>query len=92
MGASIEQARAAKSLLRANFDGEQDVLGIGLGRGDDGYMVRVNVRRSGVAVPESVDGVTVVTRVVAPASPQPAASRRRPATRPSAANAASIST
>jgi hypothetical protein len=41
-------------------------VGLGLARGDTGYVVKVNLADAGAAsrVPEHVDGVTVVTEVI----------------------------
>jgi hypothetical protein len=59
-------ARAAKSALAARLSTEPGVVGVGLARGDGGYVVKVNLVDPGVArrVPGDVDGVPVVTEVI----------------------------
>lgn len=70
MGVGIEKARTAKNLLCARLDGHPDVVGVGLARTDDGYVLRVNVRRR-VNLPRSVEGVTVTSAVTG--APRPLA-------------------
>ena len=59
-------ARAAKSALAARLSAEPGVVGVGLARGDGGYVVKVNLSDAGAAgrVPGDVDGVPVVTQVI----------------------------
>lgn len=67
--ADLEQARAAKSRVRAALLGHEGVEGVGLApEGTGGYCVRVNVLRAAAAreVPAAVDGVPVHVRVVGP--------------------------
>jgi hypothetical protein len=59
-------ARAAKSTLAARLSADPGVVGVGLARGDGGYVVKVNLSDAGAAgrVPGHVDGVRVVTQVI----------------------------
>lgn len=66
--ADLEQARAAKSRVRAALAGHDGIEGIGLAPEGGGYCVQVNVLRvaAGSDVPADVDGVPVHVRVVGP--------------------------
>ncbi len=59
-------ARAAKQALSAQLSAQAGVVGIGLARRDNGYVVKVDVADADAAgrVPRDVDGVRVVTEVV----------------------------
>jgi hypothetical protein len=59
-------ARAAKSALAERLAAEPGVVGIGLARRDDAYVVKVDLVDAEAAglVPDDVDGVRVVTEVV----------------------------
>jgi hypothetical protein len=59
-------ARAAKSALSARLATDPGVVGVGLARGDSGYVVKVDLAdaRAASRVPGDVDGVRVVTEVV----------------------------
>jgi hypothetical protein len=59
-------ARAARSVLAARLSADPGVVGIGLARGDHGYVVKVDLADAGTAsrVPGDVDGVPVVTDVI----------------------------
>jgi len=59
-------ARAAKSVLAARLSAVPGVVGVGLARGDAGYVVKVDLAdaRAVGGVPGDVDGVPVVTEVV----------------------------
>ncbi|MGY1591629.1 hypothetical protein ACI79D_06585 [Geodermatophilus sp. SYSU D00708] len=59
-------ARAAKSALSARLAADPEVVGVGLARGESGYVVKVNLAdaRAASRVPGDVDGVRVVTEVV----------------------------
>ena len=59
-------ARAAKSTLTARLSADPGVVGIGLARREDGYVVKVNLADPAAAprVPGDVDGVRVVTEVL----------------------------
>ena len=59
-------ARAAKSALAARLSADPGVVGVGLARGDAGYVVKVDLADPSAAsrVPGDVDGVRVVTEVV----------------------------
>ncbi len=59
-------ARAAKSALSARLSGDPGVVGVGLSRRDDGYVLRVDLADAAAAprVPGDVDGVRVVTEVI----------------------------
>jgi hypothetical protein len=59
-------ARAAKSALAAQLSTEPGVVGVGLARGDTGYVVKVDLAdaRTATRVPVTVDGVRVVTQVI----------------------------
>lgn len=80
MPVSLEQARAAKTSARTLFAGRNDVVGIGIGKSGDDYVVRVNVlssaKRRG-AIPRNIEGVRIVLVQVGPA--------RKLATRPTMA-------
>ena len=64
-------ARAAKSVLVERLSGDPGVVGIGLGRRDDGYVLTVELtdRAVGPRVPGVVDGVRVVTAVIGAVRP-----------------------
>lgn len=68
----LEQARAAKRVLRAELGDRRGVCGIGVARTQDGYGLQVNVTEPAArtAVPSSVDGVDVRVRVTGPVSAQ----------------------
>jgi hypothetical protein len=59
-------ARAARTTLAARLAADPGVVGIGLARGDTGYVVKVDLADAGSAsrVPDEVDGVPVVTDVI----------------------------
>jgi hypothetical protein len=59
-------ARAAKSALSEQLAAVPEVVGIGLARRGNGYVVKVDLADPGAAgrVPGDVDGVRVVTHVV----------------------------
>ena len=59
-------ARAAKSVLSARLSDDPGVIGIGLTRGADGYVVKVDLTDPAAQprVPGDVDGVRVVTEVI----------------------------
>jgi hypothetical protein len=61
-----DAARAAKSTLAASLADAPGIVGIGLARAAQGYVVKVNLADAGAAsrVPDDVDGVRVVTEVV----------------------------
>jgi hypothetical protein len=64
-------ARAAKSALAARFAADPGVAGVGLGREDTEYVVRVDLTEAGAGsrVPRDVDGVRVVTHVIGAVRP-----------------------
>ncbi|WP_182112438.1 MULTISPECIES: hypothetical protein [unclassified Actinotalea] len=64
--ADLNEARTAKSHLRAALSGHEGVRGIGVRPDGDGYALRVNVEHPGdrTGVPDRVDGVPVDVRVV----------------------------
>lgn len=66
--AELDEARAAKARLRSDLAGRDDVCGVGLSRGADGYHLQVNLlRESGRHdLPGHVDGVRVDIRVSGP--------------------------
>jgi hypothetical protein len=68
MGAMTDRAsaRAAKSALSARLAADPGVVGVGVARGESGYVVKVNLADAHAAsrVPGNVDGVRVVTEVV----------------------------
>jgi hypothetical protein len=66
VSADLERARAAKARLAAELAGQETVVGIGLHRTADGFGVKVNLRRAGLALPADVDGVPVTVDVVGP--------------------------
>jgi hypothetical protein len=59
-------ARAARSTLATRLAAEPGVVGIGLARREQGYVVKVDLAdpAAGANVPRDVDGVRVVTEVV----------------------------
>ena len=61
-----DAARAAKSSLAASLAGAPGIVGIGLARAEQGYVLKVNLADADAAnrVPDDVDGVRVVTEVV----------------------------
>lgn len=65
MGATLEQARAAKDVLAEQLREHPAVNGIGVAReGADAHVVRVNLSEPADGVPEEVEGVPVRVRVV----------------------------
>jgi hypothetical protein len=64
-------ARAAKSVLAARLAEEPGVVGVGLARRADDYVVKVDLVDPSAAgrVPGSVDGVPVVTEVIGAVRP-----------------------
>ena len=64
-------ARAAKSVLAERLSDDPGVVGIGLGRRDDDYVLTVNLTDPavGARVPGVVDGVRVVTLVIGAVRP-----------------------
>jgi hypothetical protein len=64
-------ARAAKSVLSERLSDDPGVVGVGLARRDDGYVVTVNLTDPAVRtrVPGVVDGVRVVTAVIGTVRP-----------------------
>jgi hypothetical protein len=59
-------ARAARTALAARLSAEPGVVGIGLARREQDYVVKVDLADAATAVrvPGDVDGVRVVTEVV----------------------------
>jgi hypothetical protein len=59
-------ARAAKTALAARLSADPGVVGVGLARGEHGYVVKVDLSDAVAAgrVPGDVDGVPVVTEVI----------------------------
>ena len=64
-------ARAAKSALTDRLSGEPGVVGIGLARQANDYVLKVDLADPNAAprVPENVDGVRVVTEVTGAVRP-----------------------
>jgi hypothetical protein len=64
-------ARAAKGVLAARLAAEPGVVGVGLARLADDYVVKVDLADPSAAgrVPGSVDGVPVVTEVIGAVRP-----------------------
>jgi hypothetical protein len=64
-------ARAAKSALTDRLSGEPGVVGIGLARQANDYVLKVDLVDPTAAprVPENVDGVRVVTEVTGAVRP-----------------------
>jgi len=64
--ATLEQARAAKTTLRARLAGVSEVRGIGVAFLPEGCGVKVMVDRlpGGLIIPEEVDGVPVVIEII----------------------------
>ena len=64
-------ARAAKSALTDRLSGESGVVGIGLARQANDYVLKVDLVDPTAAprVPENVDGVRVVTEVTGAVRP-----------------------
>ncbi|MGY1703134.1 hypothetical protein ACI79C_01060 [Geodermatophilus sp. SYSU D00697] len=59
-------ASAAKRTLSARLAADPGVVGVGVARGESGYVVKVNLADTHAAsrVPGDIDGVRVVTEVV----------------------------
>lgn len=66
VAAGISQARAVKDELGKQLASVSEVNGIGLVRHEDGWAVKVNLVLpvSDLAIPQSIDGVDVLTDVV----------------------------
>lgn len=61
----LEQARQAKRTLLGELADDERIVGIGIARAGDGYLVKVNLAvAAAYVVPSTVDGVPVVTEVV----------------------------
>lgn len=70
--ATIDQARAAKEHALVLLAGERRVNGIGVGRVEGGFCVRVDLLEPlpSATVPTELDGVPVHTTVTGPARAQ----------------------
>ena len=69
--ADLQQARAAKALLRTALSGHAGVQTVGLARLRDGYCVQVNLAHAeDDDIPGTVDGVPVRVRVVGAVHPR----------------------
>ena len=65
MNATIEQALAAKAKLKERLKDRSDVVGIGIGREQASYCVKVNLGAEASGdLPQNVDGVMVRYEVV----------------------------
>ena len=64
-------ARAAKSVLAESLGSDPRIVGIGLARREQEYVLKVNLADADAArrVPADVDGVSVVTEVVGTVRP-----------------------
>lgn len=66
-GTDIDTARRAKAKALSLFGNLAQVNGIGIGRVDDGYCVKINLSEyppKTVRLPDNVDGVPVQLEVV----------------------------
>lgn len=66
---TLTEARAAKIRALEVFSRLASVVGVGIARIDGGYGLKINLREApekGVALPETVDGVSVRVEVVGP--------------------------
>lgn len=65
MSATIEQARAAKAKLKERLKDRANVVGIGIGREEASYCVKVNLgTEASDDLPQNVDGVIIRYEVV----------------------------
>jgi hypothetical protein len=63
---SLAAARAAAAKVRASLGARPEIAGIGVGRHEDGYAVKVNLTVPCAAVPAEMDGVPVRSEVIGP--------------------------
>lgn len=66
---TLEDARVVKSKALRVFGKQATVVGVGITEIDGGYGLKVNLReapRTGVALPETVDGIPVRIEIVGP--------------------------
>jgi len=66
-GADINTARRAKAKVLSLFGNLAQVNGIGIGRVEDGYCVKINLNEyppEAVRLPDDIDGVPVQVEVV----------------------------
>lgn len=68
----IEAARAAKTKLRARLGDHPHVVGIGLAKRQNAYVIKVNLSHDDVRVPRSIGGVAVERAVVGVIEARPA--------------------
>ena len=73
MTADLQRAYRAQDRLLAALGGDDRVNGVGIARGDEGYVLKVNLRDAAArgAVPEEVDGVRVLVHAVGPIRKRP---------------------
>lgn len=64
--ATLEEAEAARDILKARLLSVPELRGIGIALLDDGYGVKVNLscRPEGLTVPDDVGGVPVIVEIV----------------------------
>jgi len=64
--ATLDDARRAKTTVLSMVEQHDAVNGVGVARGDDGYVVKVNLNRPApdLTLPASVDDVPVTWEVV----------------------------
>jgi hypothetical protein len=69
--ATLDEAQAAKAILRERLRGMPGLRGLGITTVDGGYAVKVLVARGALsdAIPDDVDGVPVVVDVVGELTP-----------------------
>jgi hypothetical protein len=72
MKASLDQARAAKEKVAAQYAPLEEVNGVGITRVGQGFGVKVNLAKplpDDVDIPDELDGVKVVTETIGPIHP-----------------------
>ena len=72
--ATLEEATAAKATLRSNLGRPEWLRGVGIGKDDTGYCIKVNVASITAdveaSIPREIDGVPVHVEVVGDISVQ----------------------
>ena len=73
MTADLQRAYRAQDRLLAALGDDSRVNGVGIARGEEGYVLKVNLRDADArgAVPEEVDGVRVLVQAVGPIRKRP---------------------
>lgn len=64
--ATLKEARSAKAGLKKILADVPEVLGVGIGKSEGDYHLKVNLRELTTVVPDEFDRVQVVVEVMGP--------------------------